>query len=274
MAGLVFDMSNADYHGCKEAISNSGLNDFGQSPAHYFGRHLDPNRPPQKKRPGQLEGTLAHCALFEPDQFGRRYSVGPDVSKNTNAWKAFAAECEADKREAITQDQFDVAHHQARQARLIPSVGKGLSTGFPEVSVFWIDDETGVRCRCRPDWVHPMRTPDGREGVILFDGKTYTSAQPEDFGRQVMRKYYDRQAAFYSDGYEAATGVEVLAFIFIGMETEWPYLASAMPLKPEDVQRGRDSYRELLPRYAKCYEASTWPSYADDLANLPLPKYR
>lgn len=273
MQGLVYDLSNGDYHACEDAISNSGLNDFARSPAHYYGRHLDPKRPPQKPRAGQLEGTLAHCALFEPYEFDRRFVVGPDVSKATNAWKSFAAECAADRKEAITQDQKDVAIEQAREAMKLPTVAEGLSSGFPEVSVFCIDEDYGVRLRARPDFVHPVETPAGA-GVVLFDGKTYSDASPREFSKQVFRKGYHRQAPFYSDVYQTATGLEVMAFIFVCMENEHPFKASALMLSPDDCERGREEYKTLLARYAKCRETNEWPGYSDDIYQIQLPRFK
>ena len=271
MAGVVHDLPNEVYHGISDAVSNSGLNDFARSPAHYFGRHLDPERPPRETKPGQLEGTLAHCALFEPGEFDRRYRVGPDVHKATNVWKAFKAECADMRAEPVDADQKRIAFLQAAQARSLPSVAKALAVGRPEVSVFWLDEETGVRCRARPDWVHPVATPHG-EGVILIDGKTYSDASGREFSRQIERKAYHRQAAFYTDGYEAATAVQVMGFIFVAMETEWPFKANALMLGADDIQLGRNEYRALLERYAECRATGLWPGYGEDIELISLPR--
>jgi hypothetical protein len=273
MAGIVRDLPNSIYHSMAEAISNTGLNDFMKSPAHYFSRHLDPARPPKKSRPGQLEGTLAHCALFEPYEFDRRYQVGPDVSKQTKEWKEFAADAARRNREAITQEQKDTALIQAKEARSVPSVASALALGHAEVSVFWIDENTGVRCRARPDWVHPCTTPAGN-GVILLDGKTYSDADPWEFAKQIERKGYDRQAAFYSDGYEAATGTEVVAFVFVCMETEWPFKSAALMMTPDDIEVGREKYRNQLSRLAECQKTNVWPGYADDIYKVTVPRSR
>lgn len=272
MAGVVHNLPNEVYHSIAEAISNTGLGDFAQSPAHFYGRHLDPKRPPRKTLPGQLAGTLAHCALLEPHEFDKRYVVGPAVHKSTNVWKAFKAECEAAGKTPIDQEDRDVAFLQAEQALLLPSVAKGMAAGHSEVSVFWIDEETGVRCRCRPDWWHPVGT-ETEPGVILFDAKTFTDASPREFARQVKRKAYHRQAAFYTDGVEAATGMPVHAFVFICLETEWPHKAAALMLRPEDLELGRTEYRALLNSYAECVKTNTWPGYSPDIEILTLPRY-
>lgn len=273
MRGIVRDLSNAAYHSISDAVSNSGLNDFAKSPSHYWNRHRNPDRPPRKVKAGQLEGTLAHCALFEPYEFSRRYAVGPSVNKATNVWKAFVAECAEASIEPISQDQHDTAHAQAAEARSLRTVHEGLATGFAEVSAFWVDPITGVRCRCRPDWVHPVETPAG-DGCVIFDGKTFQDASPEAFARQVDRKAYDRQAALYTDGYEEATGIEVMGFVYIAMETEFPFKASVTMLKPEDLQAARTDYRDLLTRFKVCHDSDTWPGYGDDIELLNMRRRR
>lgn len=274
LQGIVYDLSNSEYHRCDDAISNSGLNDFAKSPAHFYGRHLDPRRPPPKPRPGQLEGTLAHCALFEPYEFDRRFIVGPDVNKNTKVWKEFVVDAEAQKKEAITQDQKDVALEQAKEAMRLPTVAEGLASGFPEVSVFALDEDYGVRVRARPDFVHPIEKSPHGGGVVIFDGKTYSDASPREFSKQVFRKGYHRQAPFYADVYKAATGLDVLAFVFICLENEHPFKAAAFMLKPEDMERGREEYKALLCRYAKCRETNEWPGYGDDITMIDLPRFK
>ena len=269
--GLVDGLSIEIYHACAGAVSNSGLSDFARSPAHYHALHLDPRRPVEEETPAQLVGQLAHCALLEPAEFGKRYAVGPVGDKRLKAWKTWAEDYPQDEDGSftlLTPAQAAAAWAMAESAKRNPDVAKLLGKGRPEVSAFWIDKATGLACRCRPDWVSPA----GR-GVILADVKTCGDASPAQFARQVARMGYHRQAAFYSDGYAEASGLPVLGFVFIAIETAWPYLSSAVMLDDESLAKGREEIAALLPRFAACKASNAWPGYSDAIELVSLPAW-
>lgn len=263
--GLYTGLSNEHYHAAP-GISNSGLALIGRCPAIYYGRRLDPRRPPEEEKGGQLDGTLAHCAILEPDEFDKRYIVGPDVHRNTNAWKSFVAGHPG--QVVIKRQQRECAFAQAASVRAIPDVAEALASGIAEPSGFWIDEQTGVLCKVRPDWVHSVPG-----GDILFDVKTYSDASPDDFTRQIARKLYYMQDAWYRDGWTQVTKRPVAAFVFIAVETEYPYAASAVMLDEDSVEEGRILYRRNLDIYAQCKNANEWPGYVQGIAEVRLPAY-
>lgn len=267
-------------------ISKTGLDQIERSCAHYFANHLHPNRPPPKERAGQLEGTLAHCAILEPDEFGKRYVVTPANAprrpseaqwnaKNPSAesiasmawWKDFN-EQHAAKR-VITAAQYDTAMRQGDSVRALPEVAEALGRGTPEVSAFWVDPVTGEPCRCRPDWVAKY----SGNGVVILDVKTFSNASAAEFRRQVERKRYHVQDAFYSDGHELATGLQTLGFIFVVVETEWPYAANALMLGERSREQGRRDYRRNLNTYAECRRSGEWPGYGLAIQEIELPEW-
>lgn len=265
-AYLDHSLSIEEYH-AMAPISKSGLDSIDLSPAIFYARHVDPARPPRGAKAGQLEGNLAHCAILEQDEFDKRYVVGPTLNRNTKAWKEFV---EANpERFAIQQDQSNAAWRQARSVFALPEVGAAFDVGKPEVSAFWRDAETGVDCRCRPDWVHPV----GDDAVILLDVKTYSVASANEFNKQVARKRYDVQAAFYSDGYAAASGLKVLGFVFVAVETEWPNAANAFMLDAQGIAAGREKYMRNLRTYAECLRTGNFPGYSTGIQVISLPAW-
>lgn len=267
-------------------ISKTGLDHVACSPATFYALHLDPARPAEKERAGQLEGQLAHCAILEPAEFDQRYAVLPadaprrPTDAQWNAKKPSAESVEAMEwwtawnkssagRTIITHAQRETALRQAESVRRLPDVAEALAAGRPEVSAYWVDRDTGVLCRCRPDWVHPA----GDNGVILLDVKTYSDASPAEFARQIARKRYHVQDAFYSDGFARASGLEVLAFVFVAVETEWPYAASAVMLDAPSKAQGMQQVRRDLSTYAACLASNEWPGHGTGIHQVSLPAW-
>lgn len=275
--GVHLGVPNDVYHG-SIGVSNSALGELLKSPEHYWGLYRDPDRPPRKARQGQLEGTLFHCALFEPHEFHLRYKVGPNVStKNTNEWKNFVAGLPKGVT-AIDEKQYEVAHAQAKSLRRKTDIADLLSRGRSEVTAYWhedivIDAETGevirILCKCRPDWVYPI----DEKRVILLDGKSCPDANPIEFAVQVKKKHYNRQAAYYSDGYAKAADVEVVDFVFAQVESEWPYVSAGSNLSDGDVEAGRTECRRALEIYARCEHTGQWPGYSDSIVPITMPTW-
>lgn len=284
-AGIIHGLDIDAYHS-GPGISKTGLDRINRSPAYFYAMSLDPNRPPEKGRAGQLEGTLAHCAVLEPAEFANRYAVPPPDAprKPTEAqwnakkpgadsiaamdwWRDWTANNGG--KQVITAAQYDVAMRQAESIRKLPDIAEALAAGDAESSAFWIDPETGALCRCRPDWAHPV----GESGSILIDIKTYSDASREEFARQIARKRYHVQDRFYSDGYSIAAKRDVLAFIFVAVETEWPYAASAVMLNEQSRYQGAADYRRNLDTYAACLKSNQWPGYSSGIEIASLPAW-
>jgi exodeoxyribonuclease VIII len=264
--GLMRDMPAEDYH-ATQAMSAGGLKRMRQSPAHFYGIQLDPNRPESGEPTAAMaNGNLVHCALFEPDQVDARYVVKPDgmsfSSKEGKAWK------EAQTRTIVDAEAMAKARAQAAAVRAVPDLAALLAEGYGEASCFWIDEETGELCKCRPDWTSPAG-----DGVILTDGKTCRDASPEGFGRAIWNLGYHLAAAWYSDGFEKATGQRVHGFVFAAVESDWPHVAMPYMLGDDVLAAARREYRRLLNRYAECKRTGVWPGYGSAVQLINLPKW-
>jgi exodeoxyribonuclease VIII len=266
--GLHPTMPSERYHRIA-AMSAGGLKRMRQSPAHFFGMQLDPDRPePGEPSPAMKAGTLFHTALFEADQIEARYIVKPEgmsfSSKEGKAWKAALPA----GIEAIDADQLSKARTQAKRVRADPDMAALLSEGVPEASAFWVDDHTGELCKCRPDWTSPAG-----DGVILVDGKSCPDASPDGFGRTAWNMGYLHTAAWYIDGYEAATGLKVYGYVFAAVEHDWPHVAKGWMVPDDLLEKARAENRRLLDLYAECKRTSNWPGYSAGISLITLPAW-
>lgn len=268
--GLYYDVPNEVYQ-AGPGLSVSGLKRLRKSPFHFHAPQVPGNLAPlASPTPAMFNGTLTHCALLEPDRFDSRYLVGPEVSKNSNAWKDFAKHAADKGLEIISAQQRDAAFAQAASVRALPDVAELLTGGTSEVSCYWVDEETGVLCRCRPDRDFPIAYG---TSAVLLDLKTCVDASPDGFGRQVANLHYDMQAAWYCDGYAIAADTEVSAMVFAAVENSFPFAAAAYMLDPEDIAAARRANRKLLRLYRQCEEINEWPGYPREMRRLSLPAW-
>lgn len=267
LLGEVRDLPAEVYHSI-HAMSAGGLKRMKQSPAHFYGLQLDPNRPePGEPTPALKNGTMVHCAIFEPASFHDRYVVRPDgLDMRTKEGKAWAATVAG--MEIITAEQMNAAKGQREALLALPEIASLLADGVGESSAFWIDETTGELCKCRPDWVSPAG-----DGVVIVDGKTCVDASPEGFSKAIWNFAYHLQAAWYADGYEKATGKTVHGFVFAAVESAWPHAAAAYMLGDDVLDRARAENRRLLNLYAECKRTGVWPGYGSQISLINLPRW-
>lgn len=261
----------ADKYHADPAIGNSGIRDLMETPYHYWAKHLSPRRLPTEPTPAMQAGTLAHTLILEPQHLELRYVIRPDgLDGRTKEGKAWAAGVSSD-HEIISLDQLDVAQRQRDAiARCVPDVSAMINAigAKTEVSAFWRDDDTGIDCKCRPDAVVPTSS-----GTVLIDIKTARHVDPRGFSRAIWTFGYHRQAAWYTRGFEAASGVNVEQFIFVVVSTEYPFVAAAYVLDDESLQQGSDECDVALATLAECRTTNTWPAYGATAQPISLPPY-
>lgn len=276
--GIVHDMPFEHYLEVP-AVSASGLKLLAQSPWHYK------NRTPREATKRMLNGTLTHCAVLEPDALSSRYVVVPDEAprrpsvRQWNAkkpsaesmaamdwWRTF--EVEAQGRAIVDAGTYEITRQQIAAIRANAELAERFTQGRAEVSVFWIDEATGVYCKARADWLH-MR-PDDRASII--DLKATADESPAGFGRTVANLRYHLQDAHYTAGFKAA-GLDVSEFVFAAVSSAPPVLAVAYHLDEETRDQARDERDELLALYAECLRTGMWPSHTEGINLIGLPAW-
>ena len=271
-AGAVADMSNATYHQ-QPHIGSSGFKLLARSPAHFWASYVDPHRERRPPTPLMKIGTAWHAAIFEPEKFATDYSEIPEgLDRRTKEGKALWAELEASGKEPLTTDGWAQIVAMAAAARRHPvsQVIFGLPGGHAEMSIFWVDPDTGAPCRIRPDYhVEPCAMfPNG----LIIDGKSNDDSSPAGFAKSAMNSEMFYQAAFYSDGFQQHYGTkEPPVFAWLAQEREAPFATAYYSAGADFVQYGRKKYRRLLALFAHCMHSGQWPGYPAVVQPLDLP---
>lgn len=209
-------------------------------------------------------GRAAHLIYLEPHLFtGAVVEIHADDYR-TGAARAARDEARAAGKIPLLPQHLALVNEMREAFAEYPLAANAFVGGKAEQSAFWQDTKTGAWCRMRPDYV-----VDGGRHIVDF--KTAASANPDDFSRAAFDLGYYSRAAFYLDGWQAATGVMPTEYWFVVQCKKPPYLVSVIKLDFYSLDAGREDCRRQIDTFARCLAAGTerrfWPGYR--LANSP-----
>lgn len=259
--GLYEDIPFNDYKAI-DAVNNSRLSRLNKCPANALVE--------QEETPSLALGRAVHTLVLEgDDKFLEEFAIAPECNKRTNEGKAILAAFQGKNlnKSILDRDDFTVAKDIREAVLTHPFAKKILSEGKPELTIIWDDEETGLKCKGRIDWMP------GNNGVLV-DLKTTRDASPEKFTRSCIDYGYAKQAGMYIDGIMKATGEVFDSFIFIAVETEPPYRTEVYVMDMRFIEWGYMQYRRLLNLEAKCRKEGFYPHYQESSAyDLVMPGY-
>jgi hypothetical protein len=262
------------YHGAEicpgPSISATGLKTIlHRSPLHYWhGSALNPNRKPQAEKRHFAVGKAAHDMLLLGERWPTAYHITPPgfsrAAKVQQADAILAADAAiAAGKTILTTDDAATVRAMAEALRRNAFASAALTNGQPEVTLAWIDKETGVWCRARPDFLPNKRR-------IIPDLKTAADASPDAFSRAITSYGYHIAAAHYLAGIEAIYGERPANWLHVVIEKEPPHVVALYELPGSDIEIGEDLRRRALRTFADCLAADDWPGYARDVVPVGL----
>ena len=183
-------------------------------------------------------GRAYHVAMLEPNEFNDKVKVFDSATRTTKGYKEFK-EKNSDAPTIILQKEYDRIMRM-QDVLFSHSEVKDLlqSQGEREIANAWQDDDTGVFCKGKADY---------RNGNVLVDLKTTGDGSFYGFSNSCKKYGYDRQSAFYMDGFNCDE------FVFITQEKERPYNVSIFYAGDDFLNRGRDEYKYLLDTYRRFF---------------------
>lgn len=264
--GLVHDMPAETYHQRTLGVaSKSALDQINRSPAHYRAWLIEDQQP----TPAMRFGSLFHRYVLELPKALATIAVVPDFGdcrKTANKEAKAQWHAENDGKDFVSQEDWDTIRYMGDSIHKHPIAAKLLAACKAEVSMKWIDAETGLHCKSRVDGiVEPMD--------VLIDVKTTQNASPEEFAKSAFNFRYHVQAALYSDGYEAVTGRPAKRFRLIAVEKEPPYAVMTHDFGQAELDLGRESYKANMRTLAECLERDEWPAYGITTNTITFPQW-
>jgi exodeoxyribonuclease VIII len=202
-------------------------------------------------------GRAIHTAVLEPEKFESEYIVFPGKTRRGKEWDAFKEE-HAGKATILKANERDDALAAAEAVKRHPDVAAFMKDGVSEQSFKWVDDATGLTCKCRVDWI----------GGVLFDLKSTGDIHERKFGNIAARLMYHGQIAMYADGAGHAGPVYIVA-----VEGDAPHDVSVFEVTADALYAGRELYQGFLKQIVECRAAGAWPGRHTKIVDLELPRY-
>ncbi len=166
----------------------------------------------------------------------------------------------------LTRTDYEIAERCATAVRAHPTAAEWLRGGRAEEVVTWTDEETGIACKARLDFITPG------SAIDLKSGRRQTL---RDIQADVARYGYHGQLAWYLDGAKRAKRLPQLGAKarLIYVQTEAPFDVVPFEVDSMALSAGRGFYRDLLRKYARCAESEWWPGLATGPVPLELPRW-
>jgi hypothetical protein len=282
----IYSISNEQYHQMG-GISRSGIMEFRRSPRHFWHKYLNDGYVQKASTPDMQFGSAVHTYILEPEKFEQEYVIKPakkdklpevpllkDVGREEYDKAKAIYEIERKTRKAdelsfyqfslgkkqIAQEDFDKLKQMAASLKENPQTDGLLTDAQYEKSIFWIDKDTGLLCKARPDVWHDH---------FVVDLKTTADAAPRAFQRDYYAYGYHLQIAMIYEAIKNITGIAITDFIDLAIEKEEPYATAIYPIDITALEQGIKEFRHTLVEMKQCFDAGYFPSYKSQTISLP-----
>tara|TARA_R100001443_G_scaffold9409_2_gene19023 strand:+ start:474 stop:1241 length:768 start_codon:yes stop_codon:yes gene_type:complete len=229
-------VNDSFYYSDYEFVTNSQLALIKKDVRTYKMMRDNPNL--QKETLPMIFGRAYHVAMLEPNEFNQKVKVFDSATRTTKGYKEFKAN-NPNAPTIILQKEYDkimtmqdVLFSHSEVTDILQAEGER------EIANAWQDDDTKVFCKGKADY---------RYGKTLVDLKTTADGSHWGFSNSCKKYGYDRQSAFYVDGFNCDE------FVFITQEKEAPYNVSIFYAGQDFLDRGREEYKYLLDVYRRFF---------------------
>lgn len=278
-----------------DVATNSGLKVIAQKSPMAYHWYIT-NEDEEETTAAKEFGRAFHTAVLEPHRFFSTYCVLPeDAPRRPTQAQWNAAKPSANSiasmdwwrqwmgdnvgKQILSAKDYDMAAGMGQSARNavweIPDRAGGwleiqggelFDMCEKEVTYYWTDPRTGLKCKSRVDL-------DCEELSFGGDLKSCMSAHPESFARTMSSYGYHQQHAHYCDGRRIVTGKPWVAFPFFAVEKPKPYVPGLYLVNAPGEERGFELRDRAMDLLAECLAENRWGPYRKRMTELALPAY-
>jgi hypothetical protein len=261
--GIFRDLPADVYHAAP-GVNVSSLKECRKSMRHYW-YAIAKSKDDEPEEKHFVIGTCVHTLTLEPHLLAQAYVKRPAHFKD---WRTNAAKEWRDSQTlpVITDEEEKEIFATVAAAKADPLIAAILQDSERELSCIKQHPRTGLLLKGRADvvrddiygerWVADIKTI-GEGGTVR-----------DEFSKQVAKRDYHMQAAFYSDLFEASH------FVFIVLEKVPPHDVAMDELDALALEIGRRSNEAFLLRIAECKRSGEWPGNGGHIRVNKLPRWR
>lgn len=275
---LIENLPFSDYASDNTAISSSGLKELIISPMRFISYLQDKSLDRDKDTDSLQFGRIAHMAILEPAKFKKQFVIEPvfegltktgELSTRSKAAKDAKEKWYSELPQGalvLTQKEMDDITSIIYAISLHDVASCFFKNGKPEISGWWTEPETGVRCRIRPDYL----SRDNYGDLHLIDFKTSYDARKYSFMKSIYKYKYHMQMAFYYDGLKQILKEDIKTVNFVAC-TKGKTECAVYICDDQMLDIGRQWYKFALQTYKKCIELKKWPGIQSRAEVISLP---
>jgi len=268
--GIFNDITIYEYHAQKDWYSASGLKLAKKSLKLFYlflQGYFDDEYKPHFGFGNAFELALLDRNNFETkvanevDIFNEIYEANKDTKspRSTSKYKEWLDEQIRLKKYIVKDDgkeSFRVIEEMLKSCyadAVIQKLIQGIEYNY---SLCWIDKETGLQLKTRPDICKVKKN-------IIVNLKTAVDGSPEAFSRDLAKFDYPFQACMEIDGAISSGFMPTVdKYFWLVVEKEPPFSATIYEFDPEDIKDCWDDYRYTLHCVAEAKKTGLYPSYS------------
>lgn len=255
-----------DYHD-KPALSSTAINTFKKHGAAQFWAEspLNPNKVNQEPSDALIFGNLCHTSLFEPQEFDNRYFYLPELNLRTKAGRAEKLELiEANKdKQHITPEQATKAKAMMQYIKDCKEVQKYITGGVAEQEFYY--QRNGIDCKIKPDYLVDGAMVDYK--TVDFKAKYKGATLYDKWNDTVLNNGYHRQAAWYIDGYQRATGKLLKEVIYLVQDKNNHWNIGLFKINTDSLLVGLSENERVITEIEQRLKDNNWCDFDNSQVN-------
>lgn len=226
-------------------------------------------------------GNAFELALLDKENFNKevailqtKYWIDRAMADNPKLTKPKASKFYNDQLDSFTienygkylipdvgPNSYETIEHMLESCYKDAVIQKLISNTEYQLSLFWTDEESGLKMKTRPDICK-------RKKNSIINLKTTIDGSPKSFFRDMANYDYPLQACIEISGC-LATGLmdTVDNYFWLVVEKEPPYNATVYEFTKEDLNWCMDNLRYVINKVKRALDDNMFPGYSDQADN-------